>query len=180
MTARALIELLGSHPALLLGLALVPPVAAVVLAWVHGRDAGAAAAWRHLYAVLVYAACVPGMGAAVLTGYTLFFTHESLLDKDLLVYVVPIVSMAVTLILIRKSVSFDAIPGFDRLSGLMVLIGVTFAILLAIRKTWIGIVFGASIGTLAVLGAALFGLLKWGSYTLFRRSDEPKLRPPLP
>jgi hypothetical protein len=86
--------------------------------------------------------------------------------------------MVATLVLIRKSVSFDEVPGFDRIGGLMLLIAVTFVILLAIRKTFIGVFFGASVTTLLAFGAFLFALLKWGAYSVFRRSNEPRLRPP--
>jgi hypothetical protein len=173
MTARDLIDAAGRHPALLASLSLLPPLGALLLGWLHGRGGGARAPWRHLYGVLVYVACVPGIGAAVLTAYTLFFTRESLL-----VYVVPVVSMGVTLPLIRRNVSFDDVPGFDRLSGLMVLIALTFAVVLAIRKTFIGILFGASLTTLLAIGAGVFALLKWGAYSAFRRRDQPRVRPP--
>jgi hypothetical protein len=178
VTARELLDLAGRNPGLLLGVFLALPLSVPVLGWIHGRAGGALPPWRYLYAVLVYLACIPGVGAAVVTGYTLFFTRENLLDKDLLVYVAPIVSMAVTLVLIRKNVSFDDVPGFDRLSGLMTLIAVTFVILLAIRKTFVGIFFGAGLGTLFVLGAFLFALLKWGSRALLRGAGEPREKPP--
>jgi len=113
-----------------------------------------------------------------LSAYTLFFTRESFLDVNLFVYLAPIVSMGVTLGVVRRSVSFDEVPGFHRLSGLMALIAVTFVIVLAIRKTFIGIFFGASLATLFVLGAGLFGLLTWGASALFRGRNEPKTRPP--
>jgi len=178
VTVRELIDLAGRNPLALLGLFVALPLSVLVIRWIHGRAGGARAPWKYAYSVLVYLACVPGTGAAVLTAYTLFFTRENLLDKDLLVYVVPIVSMIVTLVLIRKIVPFENVPGFDRLSGLMTLIAVTFVILLAIRKTFIGILFGAGIGTLFVLGAFLFALLKWGTQALFRGGGEPRAKPP--
>jgi hypothetical protein len=132
----------------------------LLLPLLHGPGGGARAPWRYAYSVLVYAVCVPGVGAAVLSAYTLFFTRESLLDKDLLVYVLPILSLAVTLPILHRSVRFDAVPGFDRLWGLMVLIGITFGILLAIHKTFIGLFFGGSFALLIGLGVVLFALLQ--------------------
>lgn len=178
MTARELIDAAGANPLAISGLALAPPAVAFVLRFMHQPRAGGTAPWRYLYAVLVYLVCVPGVGAAVLTAYTLFFTHENLLDKNLLVYLLPIASMAVTLVLIAKAASFDDIPGFDRLSGLITLVAVTFLILLVIHKTFVGIFFGASIVMLFVIGAFLFALLKWAAGAAFRGSKEPRTKPP--
>lgn len=178
MTARELVDVAARHPAVLAALGLLPPLAAFVARLMHAPRGGGVAPWRYLYAVLIYLVCVPGVGAAVLTGYTLFFTRESLIDKDLLVYVLPIVSMAVTLALIAKAASFDDIPGFDRLSGLITLVAVTFVILLVIHKTFVGIFFGASITMLFVIGAFLFALLKWGARVAFRGAGEPPPKPP--
>ena len=118
------------------------------------------------------------MFASVLTAYALFFGHENLLGVNLLVYFLPIVSMVVTLVFIRKSVPFDAVPGFDRLSGLMVMVGCSFAVALAIQKTNIWIFFGGSIERLLALAGGVFALLKWGTYVLFRRHEEPKQERP--
>jgi hypothetical protein len=178
MTGRDLIDAAGRHPALLAVLSFAPLVLAFVVQKLHGPGRGGLSPWRYVYAVLVYAVCVPGVGAAVLTAYTLFFTGESLLDKDLLVYVLPILSMTATLVIIGKGASFDEIPGFDRLSGLMALVAVTFGLLLIVKKTFIGLFFGASIGVLLAVGAFLFALLKWGTNALFRGRNEPPAKPP--
>ena len=178
MTTRELAEMAGRHPLAVTGVFIALPVLAWTLGRIHGRDNGGQSPWQYVYSVLVYVACVPGMFAAVLTGYALFFTKENLLDVNLLVYILPIVSMVVTLILIRKNVPFDLIPGFERLSGLMVMMGCSFVVALAIQKTNIWIFFGGSIDRLLLLAAGVFALLKWGAYMLFRSRDEPKQAPP--
>jgi hypothetical protein len=155
-----------------------PPLVALVAGLLHDRGQGSAAPWKYVYAILVYLACVPGMFAGVLTAYTLFFSRENLLDTNPFVYFLPIVSMIVTLVLVRKSIAFEEVPGFDRLSGLMVMVGCSFAMALAIQKTRIWIVFGGSIERLFILAAGIFGLLKWGAYMLVRRRDEPKAERP--
>jgi hypothetical protein len=97
---------------------------------------------------------------------------------NVLVYLLPLVSMVATLVFIRKNVSFDLVPGFDRLSGLMAMIGCSFGIALAIQKTNIWVFFGGSLEKLLLLAAAVFALLKWGTYMLFRRRDEPREEAP--
>ena len=178
MTTREFIQMAGEHWLVLVGLLAIAPVAACLCSLGHERGNGGTAPWKYFYSVLVYLACVPGTFAAVLTCYTLFFTHENLLDANPLVYFLPIASMVVTLVYIRKVVAFDLIPGFDRLSGLMVMIACSFAIALAIQKTRIWIFFGGSIELLFILAAAVFALLKWGTYMLFRSRDEPKQERP--
>ncbi len=181
MTIRELTQLAGEQPWVLVAIFVALPLAAWILGQVHRRDIGGAAPWKYFYSILVYLACIPGMFAAVVTGYALFFTKENLLDVNLLVYILPIVSMIATLILIRKSVAFDLVPGFNRLSGLMVMLGCSFAIALAIQKTNIWLFFGGSLEKLLLLAAAVFALLKWGTYALFRRRDEPvQERPKMP
>jgi len=181
MTTRDLIQWAGKHSVVLLLAFIVPPVLAWLAGKLHGKDQGKCAPWKYLYAVLVYLVCVPGMFAGVITAYTLFFSGDNLLDANLLVYFLPIASMVATLVLIRKNVSFDDVPGFDRLSGLMVMVACSFVIALVIQKTSIFVFFGGSIEKLFLLAAGVFALLKWGTYMLFRRRDEPKQeRPPLP
>jgi hypothetical protein len=178
MTTRQFIEMAGQHWLALLGLFLVAPAAAWLCGWAHGRGNGGKPPWNYIYSVLVYLACVPGTFAAVLTCYSLFFTRENLLDVNPLVYFLPIVALVVTLVFIRKNVSFDEVPGFERIEGLMVMIACSFGVALAIQKTNIWIFFGGSIERLFILAAAVFALLKWGAYMLFRRRDEPKAKPP--
>ena len=102
-------------------------------------------------------------------GYALFFTSENLLDVNALVYILPVVSMGLTLALVGRNVRFERIPGFGRLGGLMLILGLTFGMVLALHKTRIWLVFGGSMGNLllALLGA--FILFKVGAHLLFGR-----------
>ena len=174
MTIQDLIQNANGHTLALLIFFVLPPVIAWLCGIVHGRGNGANSPWKYIYSVLIYAVCIPGMLSSVLTAYGLFFQKENLLNVNLMVYLLPIVSMVVTLILIHKTVNFENIPGFDRISGLMVMIGCSFLIVLAIDKTRIWLVFHAPIAVLFGVAAGIFALLKWGTYMLFRRRDEPK------
>jgi len=178
MTTRELIQQAGARPLWLIAGCVAPPVLAWLCGWLHGRGRGGIAPWKYAYSLLVYLVCVPGISAVVLTAYTLFFTRENLLDVNPLVYALPIASMVATLVLIRKNVDFDQVPGFDRLAGLMVMIGCSFGLALAIQKTNIWVFFGGSIERLFALTLGIFALIKWGTYMLFRSHDEPKREPP--
>ncbi|MDD3472113.1 MAG: hypothetical protein PHS86_04950 [Syntrophaceae bacterium] len=178
MTIRELVFLLDDRPWLLLFYFVGLPVVSWGIGFLHGPNKGSYAPWKYFYSILVYSACVPGTFAAVLTCYTIFFTRENLLDVSILIHVLPIVSMIVALALIRKRVSFEDIPGFDRLSGLITIIAVTFIIILVVYKTRIWVVFGGSILWLVVVAIVLFALLKWGANMLFGSPPETKLKKP--
>lgn len=174
MTIQDLIQWANGHSLALLVSFFAPPVLAWLCGLIHGRGNGGNAPWKYIYSVLVYAVCIPGLFSSVITGYSLFFARANMLNVNLLVYILPIVSMVVTLIFIHKTVNFENVPGFDRISGLMVMIGCSFVIALAIDKTRIWLLFHGSIAMLFALAAGIFALLKWGTYMLFRRRDEPK------
>ncbi|MDQ7782573.1 MAG: hypothetical protein RDU20_06830, partial [Desulfomonilaceae bacterium] len=178
MTVRELLVLASYYPWHLTTYFVVVPVVSGLLVIAHGPGRGDAAPWKYLYSALIHMTCIPGILAAIVTGYSLFFTRENLLDANVLVYILPIASMAVTLIIIRRNVSFDDIPGFDRISGLMILLAVTFVLVLGIQRTRIWLFFGSSILTLIALTAVLFALLKWGTYLLFRQRNPPRIKPP--
>ena len=140
-----------------------PPVLIAAVGRLHSPGRGGRSPFKYLYALGIYWVSVPGTLAAVLAAYTLFLLRESLLDVNLLVYALPIVSMATTLAIARRSVDFDDVPGFERLSGLILLLALTFAVVLFIAKTRIWIWFGGSLLVLGVAAIVVFGLLRWAA-----------------
>jgi hypothetical protein len=174
MTINDLINLANGHLLALVLFFVAPPVIAWLCGVIHGRGNGGNAPWKYVYSVLVYLVCIPGLLASVLTGYELFFQRADLLHVNIAVYFLPIISMIVTLIFIHKTVNFENVPGFDRISGLMVMIGLSFLVALAVDKTRILMLFHAPMAMLLGTAAAVFALIKWGTYMLFRRHDEPK------
>lgn len=181
MTARDLVMLASQYPWHLTAYFVGLPLVSGLMGFAHGRGQGSLSPWKYCYSVLVHLTCIPGILACIVTGYALFFTRENLLDANLIVYILPIVSMAVTLVLIRRNVTFDDIPGFDRITGLMLLLAITFVIVLGMQRTRIWLVFGSSIFTLLALMVVLFLLLKWAAYLIFRRKRGPRFetRPPI-
>ena len=178
MTPRDWLAALAAQPLWIGGYLAALPVLAFLLGLLHRRGTGNDAPWKFFYSALVYAACIPGTFAAAITLYMVLFAGENLLDVNALVTLGPIVSMGATLALASRNVDFGPLPGFGRLSGLMVLLGLTFGIVFALSRTRLFIVFGGSIFLLFALGAFVFALLKWGGHLAFRRGDEPQRPPP--
>ena len=144
-----------------------------VLLGLVARGRGNDRPWKYVYSVLVYVACVPGMLGLMTTAYVLLFTRENLLDMNMLVTLAPAASMALTLLIASRNVRFRPLPGFGRLSGLILMITLTFLIVFALSRTRVWLFFGGSM--LMLLGVALvvFLLLTWGARLAFgRRRDN--------
>jgi hypothetical protein len=167
MTTRELITYLGANAhtwGLLLG---AVPVLALVAGLAHPKGMGHRTGWRYLYAALVYAACVPGIFALLLCGYTLAFTHENLLDVNAAVYLAPLLVMVVTLVLVGRQAAFAGLPGVDRLAGLVLMLTLTGICVFAIAHTRIMWIFHGGPGLLLVVAVALFLGFKLGARLLF-------------
>ncbi|GJM09183.1 MAG: hypothetical protein DHS20C11_14590 [Lysobacteraceae bacterium] len=163
MTLRDLLTWLATHPHVLLLLLLLPAAATLVANWLRQDDATPSPAWRYAYSAITYATCIPGVAAAVVTVYSLVFTGSNLLDLDITVYFLPIIAMAMTLLLVSRGISFDLIPGFDRLRGLMAILAIAFVLILIISKTRIWLFFGSSLIYFVLLLAGLLLGLRWAS-----------------
>lgn len=144
-------------------------VVTVLIGTLHGQQRGGRAPWRYLYSFLLYAACVPGIFSCVLVVYSVFFTSENLIDVNLTVYLTPILAMIVTIGLMRRSVDFSSVPGFNKLTGLVAMIAVAFIVALVLRSLRVWLFFGASLAWFFGLAAGIFLLFRWGGRLLFGR-----------
>lgn len=178
MTPRDLLEWIAAEPLGVGGYLAALPVLALLLGLAHKRGAGNDSPWKYAYSGLVFGACIPGMFGAVITLYLVLFVSGNLLDVSALVTIAPLLSMGAALAIAGRNVDFGPLPGFGRLSGLMVALGLTFAVVFALSRTRLYLVFGGSMFLLIALVAFVFGLIKWGGYMAFRRTDEPPLPPP--
>lgn len=134
MTLGEFFSLLTAHPGVLAAYYVILPLTAFLGGWL-AQGQGHQSPWRWLFAVLVYMAAVPGMFALVLSMYIWLFERRSVLDTDLLLQVLPLLSMALTLWLIRRAVPLRAVPGFGRLSGLLMMVFVVLGLMWMADKT---------------------------------------------
>ena len=136
MTLGEFLDALSQNPPILCFLFVAVPLTAL-LASIFGRKEGAKSPWKELYTILVYLTSIPGIFAITLNLYLFIFERQSILDTNIFTQIVPILSMGITLWLIRRNVSFDEIPGFDKLGGLIMLIAAIIILLWIIEKTHI-------------------------------------------
>ena len=134
MTLQEFFQLLANNPVYIILYFTMIPFAAF-LAGIFGKGEGHMEPWKYWYAALVYLVAVPGIFAITLSIYLFLFERRSILETDLFTQVLPVASMLLTLWLIRRNVDLDRIPGFGKLSGLIMVITASLGIMWFIDKT---------------------------------------------
>lgn len=115
----------------------------------------------YLLSVFVYLASIPGIISLSLIFYTLFIIKGNLLEVNALIYFLPVVSMGIVFGLIARKTDFDHLPGFGRLSGLMLMLLLTCIVILLLQRLYFFVGFFASIESLVVIAIIVFGLFKF-------------------
>jgi hypothetical protein len=72
--------------------------------------------------ILVYAVCIPGVFAVTLNIYLFLFERQSVWQANIILQFLPVISMGITLMLIKSKIPFSLIPGFGKISGFLTLI----------------------------------------------------------
>ncbi|MFN3431768.1 MAG: hypothetical protein ACK46X_17675, partial [Candidatus Sericytochromatia bacterium] len=91
------------------------------------------------------------------------------LDTNALVTIAPVAAMVLALGLVGRQVKFHELPGFGRLSGLLMMLAASFVGVFILSKTHFAVLFHGSIWTLLMIAAAIFAALKVGAHLAFRR-----------
>lgn len=85
--------------------------------------------WSYIYAVLVYAICIPGIFAVTLNIYLFLFERQSIWKTNVVLQFLPVISMGITLMLIKSKIPFSLIPGFGKISGFLTLIAALIGVM---------------------------------------------------
>jgi len=109
--------------------------ALALLSSIFGKGEGHLSPWKYLYSVLIYGVCIPGLFAVSLSIYLFLFERGSVMNANIFTQILPLMSMFATLTIIRRSVNLDQIPGFGKLSSLMLLISVVLLAMWILEKT---------------------------------------------
>ncbi len=115
---------------------------------------------RYVMSVVVFGVTVPGILALLLTLYSLLIIRTSLLNVSVISYFVPIITMVAVLIILSRKVSMSKIPGFDKLSSLMLIIGICFGIIFVLQRTYFGVLFLGSFTHIIAVFVVLFIILR--------------------
>lgn len=166
MTLKDFFDLIGQNPIWLLVYFLMIPITAL-LAGIFGKGEGHLTPWRQLYSTLIYLVAVPGLFAISLSIYFFLFERRSILDTDVFNQIVPVLSMIATLLLIRRNVNMDKIPGFGKISGLMMMIGTALLLMWMVDRTRIWVVSYLPFHQVLLIFAGLLLIIRMGWRKMF-------------
>lgn len=163
MTLSELFVVIGKNPGYVIGYFLLIIISAF-LAGFMGKDEGHLSPWKYFYSTLIYLVCVPGIFAISLSIYLFLFDRGKALDADIYTQILPVIAMVATLLIIRKNVSLDLVPGFRNVSGLMLMIFAVFALMWGLDRTRIFVVAFARIPFyfLGLIFIALLLMVRFG------------------
>ena len=136
MTLGEFFQWTALHPTLLLVYFIGVPLVALLAGLFSGGE-GHLSPWKYLYSILIYMVSLPGIFAVTLSIYFFLFERRSILDTNLFTQVLPVLSMAATVLIIRRQVNLDLVPGFDKISGLILIIASLMCVMWIIDKTHI-------------------------------------------
>ncbi len=139
MTLEELFQQIAENPAYIIFYFSIIPFAAF-LAGLLGKGEGHMSPWKYLYSALIFLVSVPGIFSVTLSVYFFLFEKRPIMQTDVFTQIIPVLSMVITLLAIRKNVNLDYIPGFDKMSGLITMITASLAIMWFIDRTRIWVV----------------------------------------
>ncbi|WP_455382599.1 hypothetical protein [Salinispira pacifica] len=169
MSVLDVLALISQHPLYTVIYAAAIPVLTIVLRPMHGPYDAPLSPWKYFYSVLIYLSCIPGFAGLFFALYLSVFQRTNLLELSIVTYFLPVASMAVTLVIMRKSIRFDEIPGFRTLFGLFLLIVLSFVGLLLLDRLRVFLFFRGSFLSFVLIWVAIFIVLRIAVRMIFGR-----------
>ena len=161
MTLQELFDYIASQPNAVIFFFCLIPFAALLGTFLDG-DRGHTSPWKYIYSVLIYLVCIPGLFALTLNVYQFLFEKRSIMEMDLILQVLPIVSRIITLLVIRNNMDMSLIPGFDKLSGLLLLITAILGLMWIVDRTRLIAFVNLRFEFVIFIFIALFLMMRFG------------------
>ncbi len=170
MTLQEFFNFIVANPFWIVSYFLLIPFTAL-LAGILGKGEGEIEPWKYLYSTLIYMVCVPGIFAIFLSLYVFIFERRSIFQTEIFTQVLPVVSMFATLLLIRRNVSLDLVPGFGKITGLFMMITAAFAFFWVLDKTHLIVISYLPLWQGLLIFVALLLLMRWGWGRLAKKPE---------
>lgn len=177
MTLEEFFQKIADNPSYIVFFFTLLPLTALLAGWM-GKGEGHLSPWKYLYSTLIYLVSVPGIFAVTLSVYLFLFERRSIMQTDVLVQILPIISMIATLLIIRRNVRLEYIPGFDKLSGLIVMITAALAIMWFVDRTRILVFTYIPFQYVILILIGLLVVIRLGWRRLFATDEHSPSAPP--
>lgn len=159
MSIDNLLKLAEDNNWLILAFLLGLPVFTFLLAKIY-KDRPERHPLDYVFTLIIYLIVIPGMFSFCLVGYSFMFIRQNMLQVNMVIYFLPLISMGLVFYIISRVTDFDLLPGFKKLSALMLLIFLVMCILFFLYRLRIHMVFFGSISNLFWLGVGVFVIMK--------------------
>lgn len=159
MTLQEMINAASAHQNEILYFFLTIPFLALIAALLqkkHSTNTGV----KIFDSALVYIVSVPWILSLLLTVYSVFILKGNILELNILLYFVPLLSMISTYVIIQKSIWLKKVPWFGKISSLLLLIFLSLVIVLIFQKMFIWIIFIGNIQYIVWLFVIIFVAMK--------------------
>lgn len=167
MTLQDIFDNIASNPTYTIAYFIGIPLLTALFAWIgHGETNKSP--WKYIYSGLIYLSAVPGIFAATVSVYVFLFVGKSFLDVNVLVYFLPIISMLVTFMILQKVLNLDEIPGFGKLSGLLMTITAIILVMFILDRTRIIAFVMVPVQYLILILILLFIMFRFGLKRVFK------------
>jgi len=167
MTLGDFFSAVNSNPYYIVFYFLAIPFAAF-LGNIFAKGEGHQNPWCVFYASLIYMVAIPGIFSLILNIYHMLFENISIYDANIFSQILPIISMAVTFILIKQNVDFDQIPGFGKLTGFISTVTAVMLIMFILNKMHLIAFTYVKFHYIILMLVGLFILIRYGTRFLFK------------
>lgn len=168
MTLRDIFDHVSANPTALLWFLLsIPLLTFLTRIWQDPNTPPQLSQTRYIYAVLAYAAAIPGIFAFTLNLYTFLFERQSIWTMNLVTQVLPIITMVITLMIIKRGIPFEYVPAFGKLSGFVTLIFAAIGIMWFVDRLRIYAITYVPFQYIAIGFVGLLLLIRFGWKKMF-------------
>jgi len=142
-----------------------------IVAGIIGKGEGHLSPWKFLYSALIYLTCVPAILIVTISIYALMFEGASIMQTSFTTQIVPVLAMVATLLIAKANVSLDRIPGFGKISGLILMIVASSVLMMMVSKMRLLIFSYMPIHQLGLIFLVIFVVIYFGWTKIMRSSN---------
>jgi hypothetical protein len=118
--------------------------------------------WKYFYSVIVYLVSIPGVFAVGFNAYLFLFQRQDIMQTNLLLQVLPILSMVITVFILKRNIKLDFIPGFDKIYGFWLMLFAAMFLMWLLEKIRIVVFSFLPFQYLLFIFLLLFGAIYFG------------------